>query len=70
MNDLRKLSERIDEIKKLYDIGEAEMMCLTHMSLMIKMLGFSPKLRLKLLKALSAIDEMIVEEFKGEEIDL
>lgn len=62
--ELKKLHDRIEEIKKLYDISEAEMTCLTQMSLLLKMLGYSPQLRLKLMRALTAIDEVIVDELK------
>ena len=59
---------RIDEVKKLYDISEAESSCLTQMLFMIQMLGYSPKLTLKLLKALSAMMEVtqdMMPEEKG-----
>jgi hypothetical protein len=66
MEDLKKLTEKIDEIKKLYDIGEAEMQCLIKMSMLIKMLGYSPQLTTKLLKTLAAVNEMLLDEMKNE----
>jgi len=66
MDDLRKLTEKIDEIKKLYDVGEAEMTCLIQMSMLIKMLGYSPELTTKLLKTLAAVNEMLLDETKNE----
>ena len=66
MDDLRKLTEKIDEIKKLYEVGEAEMQCLIQMSMMIKMLGYSPQLTTKLLKTLTAVNEMLLDEMKNE----
>jgi hypothetical protein len=66
MEDLKKLTEKIDEIKKLYDVGEAEMQCLIQMSMLIKMLGYSPQLTTKLLKTLAAVNEMLLDEMKNE----
>jgi hypothetical protein len=66
MDDLRKLTEKIDEIKKLYDVGEAEMQCLIQMSMLIKMLDYSPELTTKLLKTLAAVNEMLLDEMKNE----
>lgn len=66
IDDLKKLTEKIDEIKKLYDIGEAEMQCLIQMSMLIKMLGYSPQLTTKLLKTLAAVNEMLLDEMKNE----
>jgi len=65
--EIQRMQERIKEIEKLYDIGEAEFNCLVQLSALVKMLGYSPKLRLKLLKALCAIDEAIVDELDSME---
>ena len=62
-----RLTQKIDEIKKLYDVSEAEMQCLIQMSMLIKMLGYSPQLTTKLLKTLAAINEMMLDEIKAED---
>ena len=56
------VAERMKEVKKIYDISEAEEQCLIQMSVMIKMLGFSLQLSTKLLKALAALHEVLLDE--------
>lgn len=65
--ELSRMLKRIDEIKKLYDVTEAEMNCLLQMSALIKVLGHSPQLRAKLTKVLAAIDEVILDEMQSTE---
>lgn len=60
-NDDKEYHERVKEIKELYDISEAEEILLLQMIMMIKMLGFSSKLSVKLLRTSTAIMEMIHE---------
>ena len=62
-----RLTQKIDEIKKLYDVSEAEMQCLIQMSMLIKMLGYSPQSTTKLLNTLAAINEMMLDEIKAED---
>ncbi len=66
IRNISNLTKKIYEIKKLYDISEAEMQCLIQMSMLIKMLGYSPQLTTKLLKTLAAVNEMLLDEMKDE----
>ena len=62
-----RIKELYDEIKKLYNLTEPEMVLMTQMSLMIQMLGYSPQLTVKLLKALTAFYEVTVDEMEKEQ---
>jgi hypothetical protein len=62
-----RLEQLQNEIVKLHDLNEAEVMCLNHMSAFISMLGYSPELCTKLLKALAAMSEIALDDLKAEE---
>ena len=57
-----KFNERIKEIKELYDISESETVLLNQMQILIQMLGYSSNLTLKLLRALTAMFEVVCEK--------
>lgn len=61
------IQQQFKEIRELYGITEAEMICMTQMSMLIKMLGYSPQLTVKLLKALTAMFEITVDEMEREQ---
>ena len=65
-----RVHNRIEEIKKLYDISEAEGQLLIHLSLTVSMLcgDWSPTLRIKILRAYTAISEAILEEVGDERV--
>lgn len=56
----------IKDLKKLYGISEAEESCMMQMLFTIKMLGYSPELTIKLLRALTAMMEIIQDEMPKE----
>jgi len=66
MTDNDRIEERFDEIKELYEISDAETVLLGQMQAIIQMLGYSPKLTLKLLKALTSMLE-VTHEFVGDD---
>ena len=66
MSDTKRIQEQLAEIKKLYDISEADEQCMLQLSFMVRMLGYSPQLTLKLLRALTAMFEVIHDELKEE----
>lgn len=57
-----RLIKQFDEIKALYELSEAEIQCLLQMSTLIHLLGFSPELTIKLLRALTAFYEVSHDE--------
>lgn len=66
MDQTERIKQGIKELKVLYGISEAEESCMTQMLFMIKMLGYSPELTVKLLKALTAMIEIIQYEMPKE----
>lgn len=62
-----KLLERLSEIKKLYNLSESDVICMTHMATILIKLGYSPELLVKLLRALTTMWEMAMDEFKVNE---
>lgn len=61
-----RVKELFDEVKALYNLTESEIICMTQMSLMVQMLGYSPQLTVRLLKALTAMFEITVDEMAKE----
>lgn len=55
--DSESLSKAIDDAKILFNLSEAEIFCMTQLIMMIKMLGYSLELTLKLLKAVAMVLE-------------
>ena len=53
----RILSDRIEELSKLYEIGEAEHAAAMQMIITIKYCGYSPELTTKLLRYITALME-------------
>lgn len=51
-----------EDVKRLHGLSESEINCMMQMATIIKMLGFSAELTVKLLKALTAIWEMILDD--------
>ena len=66
MDQTERIKQGIKELKVLYGISEAEESCMMQMLFMIKMLGYSPELTIKLLKALTAMMEIIQDEMPKE----
>lgn len=64
MNISEDLIEKFEEVKKLYDLTEAEIALLTQMAMSVIMLGFSLPLTTKLLRALTSMMEIIADEKK------
>jgi hypothetical protein len=59
----KKIKQRVEEIKKLYEVSEAEMKLIQQTLMIIKVsMDMSPKLTAKVLKVLAAVTEMINEE--------
>lgn len=61
---MRRIIEKTKEIKRLYELTDAESICMIQMAAALKELDFPPELHMKCLKALVAIQEMSWEEFK------
>lgn len=60
---LKRIHTRMNEIKRLYEISEAEMMLIQQLAMTVKLLmGTTPKLTLKLLRGYTAMVEMMIEE--------
>lgn len=57
-----RLFDLVNEYKTLYNINEAESILLVQLAQLVSMLGYSPRLTVKLLKTLSAIWEVLVDE--------
>jgi hypothetical protein len=66
MEQNARIVAAIKDLKKLYGISEAEESCMMQMLFMIKMLGYSPELTIKLLRALTAMMEIIQDEMPKE----
>ena len=64
MDRTERIKQGIKDLKQLYGISEAEENCMMQMFTMIKLLGYSPELTIKLLKALTAMMEVIQDEDK------
>ena len=62
-----RIRELYQEIEKLYSLSDAEMICIKQMSAVIQMLGYPPRLTVKLLKALTAMWEITLDEMKEEQ---
>jgi len=55
MNVSDELIEKFDEVKKLYDLSDSDVICLTHMATLLQVLGYPPKLTVKLMRALTTM---------------
>lgn len=55
--DFTKLHEHLEEIKKLYELSESDVQCMMQLFMMVKLNGYSPRLTVKLMKALTAMME-------------
>lgn len=62
--DFDRIAERLDEVKTLYDLGEADIVCLMQLHTMINLLPFSQELTTKLMRALTSIYEVLLDEKK------
>lgn len=62
----KELIARFNEIKKLYDLNEAETVCMSQMAIALSQLGFSGQLTVKLLRALTAMWEIVLDEKKAQ----
>ncbi len=60
--DKRRIKVKLAEIYELYDVSEAEQHLLVQLTLLIRVMGYTRALNTKLLKALAATEEMLMEE--------
>lgn len=61
---IKRIVVHIKEIKVVYELSDAESICMTQMANALLELGYPAELHLKCLKALTAIQEMCYEEYK------
>lgn len=63
LEDLKRINVKIEEVKKLYDISEAEFQLIQQMSFLIKVgMNLSGPLQIKLVRAYAAMAELIGDE--------
>lgn len=63
LESLKFILNQMEEIRKLYDLSEAEAVLVGEMLIVIKSLGYTPELALKLMKAATAILEVTIEHW-------
>lgn len=62
-DDLRRINDKLNEIKVLYGIGEADYLLIQQLSMIIRItMNLSPELQIKLVKAYSAMVEVVHDE--------
>lgn len=67
VESLKFILTQFEEIKKLYDLSEAEVYLMLDLLMIIKAIGHSPKLALKLMKVATTILEVTIEHWSSEE---
>ena len=58
------LIKKFDEIRRLYNLSDAELFCMCQLAMLISRLEFGPQLTVKLMRALTACWEMAVDEME------